>query len=340
MKKTFLMGILLCLATMGGFAQRSTDRLDRGLVAMKVADGVFLSWRISAEEYYDTEFNVYRDGTKINEAPIAVSNYTDKGAAGTARYTVCAVVGGKEQQPCEAVEPWSSSYKEIKLTHPGIKSRLCPNDATLADVDGDGELEILLKYDNIDEMEQSYPKQGPTIGGVATGEYSIFECLELDGTRLWWVNCGPNMGDFQNNEQNIMAYDWDGDGRAEAVMRAADGTVVHMADGTTFTVGDATKNVRAATGGGANWFVTTDGEYLLYMDGETGKPYQCIPYPLRRLEQGETDLNKAGGDGYGRRASKHCVGRPDRAGGIPQLLRGRCGRGRTRRDRLRVDGHR
>lgn len=320
MKKTFLMGILLCLATMGGFAQRSTDRLDRGLVAMKVADGVFLSWRISAEEYYDTEFNVYRDGTKLNEAPIAVSNYTDKGAAGTARYTVCAVVGGKEQQPCEAVEPWSSSYKEIKLTHPGIKSRLCPNDATLADVDGDGELEILLKYDNIDEMEQSYPKQGPTIGGVATGEYSIFECLELDGTRLWWVNCGPNMGDFQNNEQNIMAYDWDGDGRAEAVMRAADGTVVHMADGNTFTVGDATKNVRAATGGGANWFVTTDGEYLLYMDGATGKPYQCLPYPLRRLEPGETDLNKAWGDGYGHRASKHFVGAPYLDGRKPSIF--------------------
>ena len=187
-------------------------------------------------------------------------------------------------------------------------------------MDGDGELEILLKYDNIDEMEQSYPKYGPTIGGKATGEYSIFECLKQDGTRLWWVNCGPNMGDFQNNEQNIMAYDWDGDGRAEAVMRAADGTMVHMADGTTFTVGDATKNVRAATGGGANWFVTTDGEYLLYMDGLTGKPYQCIPYPLRRLEQGETDLNKAWGDGYGHRASKHFVGAPYLDGHKPSIF--------------------
>ena len=320
MKKTFIICALLCLTAMGSFAQRVTDKLDRGLIAMKVSDGIFISWRITAEEYYDTEFNVYRDGTKLNAEPLSISNFTDKAGTTASAYTVRAVIGGQEQAPCEAVEPWSSSYKEIQLTHPGIKSRLCPNDATCADVDGDGELEILLKFDNIDEMEQSYPKYGPTIGGKATGEYSIFECLKQDGTRLWWVNCGPNMGDFQNNEQNIMAYDWDGDGRAEAVMRAADGTVVHMADGTTFTVGDATKNVRAATGGGANWFVTTDGEYLLYMDGLTGKPYQCIPYPLRRLEQGETDLNKAWGDGYGHRCSKHFFGAPYLDGHKPSIF--------------------
>lgn len=312
--------MLFCFVCANGFAQRVTDKLNRGLIAMKVEGGIFLSWRIYGEEYYGTEFYVYRDGTKLNDKPIAVSNFTDKAGTTSARYTVRAIVNGQEQEACEAVAPWSSSYKEVRLTHPGIKSRLCPNDATCADVDGDGELEILIKYDNIDEMEQSYPKYGPTIGGVVTGEYSIFECLKLDGTRLWWVNCGPNMGDFQNNEQNIMAYDWDGDGRAEAVMRAADGTVVHMADGTTYTVGDATKNVRGDTGGGTSWFVTTDGEYLLYLDGLTGRPYQCISYPLRRLEPGETDLNRAWGDGYGHRCSKHFVGAPYLDGHKPSIF--------------------
>ena len=320
MKKTIFIYALLCLMSISSFAQRVTDKLDRGLIAMKVEGGVFLSWRLLGEEYYDTEFNIYRDGTKLNDSPLSISCFTDKEGTVSAHYTVSAVVSGQEQEPCKAVTPWNSSYKEIKLTHPGIKSRLCPNDATCADVDGDGELEILIKYDNIDEMEQSYPKYGPTIGGVVTGEYSIFECLKQDGTRLWWVNCGPNMGDFQNNEQNIMAYDWDGDGRAEAVMRAADGTVVHMADGTTYTVGDATKNVRGATGGGTSWFVTTDGEYLLYLDGLTGHPYQCIPYPLKRLEQGETDLNRAWGDGYGHRCSKHFVGAPYLDGHKPSIF--------------------
>ena len=188
-------------------------------------------------------------------------------------------------------------------------------------MDGDGELEILMKFDNLSEMEQSYPKNGPTINGKVTNEYSIFEVLKQDGTRLWWVNCGPNMGDFQNNEQNIVAYDWDGDGKAEAVMRAADGTVIHMANGETYTVGNSSVNVRGTTGGGVNWFVTTDGEYLVYMNGETGEPYQCIPYPLKRLEAGE-NIETAWNNRWdgGHRCSKHFFGAPYLDGRKPSIF--------------------
>ena len=305
---------LMGLMTFGTQAQRVTDKLDRGLVAMKVSGGVYLNWRIFGEEYYDVTYNVYRDGVKVNDAPLSVSNFTDKSGTTASTYTVAAVVHGQEQMQCKQVTPWSTSYKEIKLKHEGIKSTLVPNDACCADVDGDGELEILMKFDNLSEINASYPRGG------YQGEYSIFECLKLDGTRLWWVNCGPNMGDFQNNEQNIVGYDWDGDGCAEVVMRACDGTVIHMADGTTYTVGNASANVRAATGGGTNWFVTTDGEYLLYMDGKTGKPYQCLPYPLKRLESGETNFEAAWGDGYGHRASKHFFGAPYLDGRKPSIF--------------------
>ena len=296
--------------TVGVYAQRFTDKLDRGLVAMKVGNGVYLSWRVLGEEYYDVTYNVYRDGVKVNTTPLSVSNYTDKSGTVNSSYTIAPVVRGQEQAQSKQVKPWTTTYKEIQLAHEGIKSTLIPNDACCADVDGDGELEILMKFDNDSEASQSYPKNGPKIGGVDTKEYSIMECLKMDGTRLWWINCGPNMGDFQNNEQNIVAYDWDQDGKAEVVMRACDGTVIHKADGTTYTVGDASVNVRAATGGGTNWFVITTGEYLLYMNGETGEPYQCLPYPLKLLENGESDVNKAWGDGYGHRASKHFFGAP------------------------------
>ena len=314
---------ILCAAIMVAttvFAQRKTDKLDRGLIAMKVSNGIYLNWRILAEEYYDVTYNVYRDGVKITETPLSVSNYTDKSGTTGNTYTVTAVVRGTEQAPCTGVTPWANSYMDIKPTHEGIKSTLVPNDACCADVDGDGQLEILMKFDNLSEIEQSFPKAGPVIDGKSTGEYSIFECLKLDGTRLWWVNCGPNMGDFQNNEQNIVGYDWDGDGKAEVVMRAADGTVIHMADGTEYTVGNKSVNVRANTGGGANWFVITTGEYLVYMDGETGKPYQCLPYPLKLLESGETDVKAAWGDGYGHRASKHFFGAPFLDGRKPSIF--------------------
>ena len=266
------------------------------------------------EEYYDVKYNLYRDGTKIAEN-LDVSNFTDSSGSTTSKYTVSAVIRGKEQAQCNAVSPLTDSFLEIVPKHDkSITSTLTPNDACCADVDGDGQLEILLKYDNLSEIEASYPREG------YNGEYSIFECLKLDGTVLWWVNCGPNMGDFQNNEQNIVAYDWDLDGKAEAIMRAADGTTIHMADGTTYVIGDASKNYRAATGGGTNWFMHDGAEYLVYMNGETGKPYQVMEYPLKRLETGETDLAKAWGDGYGHRSSKHFFGAPYLDGRKPSIF--------------------
>lgn len=129
MKKTALLLLLLLLVTATTKAQRMTDQLDRGLIAMKVSGGVYLNWRILAEEYFDVKYNVYRDGTLLNAKPLSISNYTDKGGKTSNTYTVAAVIGGQVQTQCAAVKPWTDSYKEIKLTHEGIKSTLVPNDA-------------------------------------------------------------------------------------------------------------------------------------------------------------------------------------------------------------------
>ena len=352
MKRNLLLLVVALLTTMSVFSQRKTDKLDRGLIAMKVSNGVFLSWRILGEEYYDVSYNVYRDGTLITQTPLNVSNYTDKSGTLSSKYTVEPVWNGSAQSGLQtkqstvlslgaqstAVTPWANGYKEIKLTHEDIASTLVPNDACCADVDGDGELEILMKFDNLSEMQQSYPKNGPTVGGKVTHEYTIFEALKQNGERLWWVNCGPNMGDFQNNEQNIVAYDWDGDGMAEAIFRAADGTEIHAADGKTYVVGDKNKNWRGATGGGTNWFMHAGAEYLVYVNGKTGIPYQLtnnnfyMEYPLKRLENSENPnnleaggayddlVNRAWGDGYGHRSSKHFFGAPYLDGRKPSIF--------------------
>ena len=187
MKRILLTLAALMLMTVSMTAQRRTDQLDRGLIAMKTARGMYLNWRIQADEYYDVTYNVYRNGQLINDKPLSVSNYTDTGGTIDSKYTVAAVVNGVEKSKSKEAKNWSTSYTEIQLNHEGIKSTLVPNDATCADVDGDGELEIIMKFDNLSEMEQSYPKYGPKIDGVDTKEYTIFECFKLDGTRLWWI---------------------------------------------------------------------------------------------------------------------------------------------------------
>ena len=314
MRKLLMAALLVLMAHADVAAQRMTDKLDRGLIAIKTEGGIYCSWRVLAEEYYDVAYNIYRDGTKLNAEPLKVSCFTDASGTDGSKYTVSAVVRGKEQAQSKEAAVWAQSYLEITPDHGDLTSTYVPNDACMADVDGDGQLEILMKYDNQSEISASYPKGG------YNGEYSIAEVFKLDGTKLWWLDFGPNMGDFQNNEQNIVAYDWDQDGKAEAIMRAADGTTIHAADGKTYVIGDATKNYRAATGGGTNWFMHEGAEYLVYMNGETGVPYQVMDYPLKRLEDGETDLNTAWGDGYGHRSSKHFFGAPYLDGRKPSIF--------------------
>lgn len=331
MKKFFVTAALFMLASAGTYAQRFTDKLDRGLVAVQTTKGVYCSWRIQADEYYDVKYNLYRDGTRVNSEPLNVSNYTDTSGSASSKYTVKAVVNGVEQAASMAASVFTNNYKEIVIKHDkSLKATYIPNDACCADVDGDGEVEILMKFTNSEESDQLFPKNGPTINGVATKEYSLLECLKQDGTVLWWVNCGPNMGDFQNNEQNIVGYDWDMDGKAEVVMRLEEGSTVHMADGTTYTIGADGKNGSAWTNyrqpkaeGSVEWFTHYGKEFLWYCEGATGKPYQCIDFPLKRLEAGETDLKKAWGDGYGHRSSKYFFGAPYLDGKHPSIFLGR-----------------
>lgn len=330
-KKLLATSALALLVSMGANAQRFTDKLDRGLIAVQTTNGVYCSWRIQADEYYDVKYNLYRNGTKVNSEPLDVSNFTDKSGSSSNTYTVKAVVNGVEQAASKEATVFNTNYKEVKIQYPAaLKSTYIPNDACCADVDGDGELEILMKFTNQQEGEQLYPKNGPTIDGVETKEYSMLACLKQDGSILWWVNCGPNMGDFQNNEQNIVGYDWDMDGKAEVVMRLEEGSTVHMADGTTYTIGADGKNGTSwknyrqpKTEGSVEWFTHYGKEFLWYCEGATGKPYQCIDYPLKRLEAGETDLKAAWGDGYGHRSNKFFFGAPYLDGKHPSIFLGR-----------------
>ena len=312
MRKRILLMLFVTLLTIPTiFAQRAVDKIDRGLVAVKTSTGIFCSWRILGEEYYDVTYNIYRDGTKLNDKPLSVSNYTDKGGSTTSTYTVEAVVRGVAQKQCAAVTPKVNPWIEIKTDHGSLPGTFVPNDATAADLDGDGQLELIVKFDHANT-------------GDAT--YTIIEAYKLTGERLWWINCGRNMGDFQNNEINIAAYDWDLDGKAECVMRAADGTIIHTSDGQSITIGDASKNYRPAESG--QWFVHDGAEYLLYMEGATAKPYQIGPsehpnyidFPLLRLEAGESNLEKAWGDGYGHRSSKYFFGAPYFDGKKPSIF--------------------
>ena len=160
MKRIFILSALLLTMVLSAGAQRKMDQLDRGLVAIKTTDGVYCSWRIMGEEYYDVTYNLYRDGVKVAEN-LTVSNYADAAGSENSKYAVRAVVRGVEQEAGKEATVWTTNYMEITPPHhPSITSTLVPNDACCADVDGDGELEILMKFDNQEEISNLFPKEG------------------------------------------------------------------------------------------------------------------------------------------------------------------------------------
>lgn len=79
------------------------ERLNRGLVAVKTGNGIFLSWRLFLEEvsgYSDTgmtgtDFAVYRNGERIGTV-MESTNYLDARGTEKDRYAVAPIKDGRE----------------------------------------------------------------------------------------------------------------------------------------------------------------------------------------------------------------------------------------------------
>jgi len=316
MKKFLLLIVsaLMCMAP--ATAQRVMENLDRGLVAMKKGNGVYLSWRLLGQEWYDVNYNVYRDGTRLNAEPLATSNYYDASGTTSSSYTVRAVVRGVEQEDCKAVTPWKAQYMDIPMqsvkTAAGvdITGKYTLNDASAADLDGDGDYELIVKRQNTDFTK-------------ANTAYTLFQAYTLEGTLLWTINVGPNMINASHVETNCMAYDFNMDGKAEVVIRLTDGSI--LPDGT--TVGNATVNYRPISYSDGNTVYQTQGDEWLYvLEGETGAVIDNVKFD-------ETTNNLArrsaafwwgnNSKAYGHRANKFHFGAPYLDGRKPSIYVGR-----------------
>ena len=307
MKKTIQLRVtflLLIIGLISGnvFAQRPMDKLDRSVVAQKVTGGVYVNWRIPSDEWYNTSYKLYRDGSLIYTAgPSDASNFTDATGTTSSKYTVTSVHNGLESAPSKAAAVLTNGYIEIPLRD--IKSlgkmEYYPNDATAADLDGDGQYEIILKRMNRD-------------WSTTNTSYTYFEAYKLDGTFMWAIDVGPNI--TMDVEINIAAFDFDGDGKAEVFMRSSEGTV--FGDGTKIgdTDGDGVTNYRSSIGG--DGFMNAGPEFLSLIDGPTGKELDRVNFIAR-------GNSNDWGDGYGHRANKFFFGAPYLDGKHPSLFIGR-----------------
>lgn len=344
------------LATVSLHAERVMEKLDRGVVAVHQADGrVWVSWRLLASDPAKVAFNVYRitggaadreeigiygarqtadvGAVKVNAEPLAGPTwFIDErpNLARETRYEVRAVIDGQEG-PAEgnftiAAGAPPLPYLSIPLQTP---AGYTPNDASAADLDGDGRYEIVVHQTGVGrDNSQAGPTDAP-----------VFQAYTLEGKLLWTINLGKNVREGAHYTQ-FMVYDLDGDGRAEFACKTADGTI----DGTGKVIGDASavwvEGGAATVPTGDRTGSTTDAqgrmvarlegrilrgpEYLTVFDGLNGAALATAPYVPQRAPGNdnptEEQMKEIWGDGYANRMDRFLAGVAYLDGKLPSLV--------------------
>jgi rhamnogalacturonan endolyase len=296
MKIKLLLSLLWSLALSSNgqpnydFSKLKHENLNRGVVAIRDNGKVIVSWRTLASDKTAEAFDLYRNGIKLNQLPLTKSGtfFIDEQPLQTdATYEVRG--GGKNgSYLLKANSP--EGFIPVKLQKPadgqtpdGEAFSYSANDASVADVDGDGQYEIILKWDPSNAHDNAHDGYtGPT----------LFDCYRLDGTRLWRIDMGINIRSGAHYVPFI-AYDLDGDGKAEFIVKTSDGT----RDGLGQIIGDSLADYRHRAPENAQnptpereWSkynkqgrpktgrILTGAEYITVFNGLTGEVMDTKPY--------------------------------------------------------------
>jgi autotransporter-associated beta strand protein len=309
---------LLLLALSVEAAPSLMENLGRGTVAIRTSStDVFVSWRMLGTDPSDVSFNLYRStgggaAVKLNGSPLtAPTHFVDTTAdlAQTNAYSVASVIGGVEQPAGSvftvaanaAIKPYLSLPLQIPaggVNPVGEAYGYTANDCSVADLDGDGEYEMIVKWEPTNAKDNS---QSGHTGNVYLDGY------KLDGTRLWRIDLGRNIRAGAHYTQ-FMVYDFDGDGRAELVCKTApntqDGTGAFIAQPGKF-LGTPTAaidhNADYRNGGG---YVLTGPEFFTIFDGLTGGELVTTNYVVPRNNNPASGDVTAWGDDYGNRVDR------------------------------------
>ena len=331
---TLSLSLPLSAQTAYDYSRLQRERLNRGTVAVRTSsDSVLVSWRYLECDPIDVSFEILRDGELIGRrtqnASTTFMDYYPTSEEAT--YTVRPLyasghlpVGMEASDLALLTSSWTLpahaplGYLDIPLTPPagsasagtGGAVTYNANDAIMADLDGDGQLEIVLKWDPSDSRDNSQ-------SGITSP--TILEALRLDGTSLWRVNLGRNIRSGAHYTPFIVA-DLDGDGCAELLVRTSDGTI----DGTGAVLGDPkADHVRHPDTGeyqangnpgeqfrGPGWpnnmdrkarrggFIYKGPEWVTCFDGRTGKALSTVDYIPERGEL------RSWGDNYANRSDR------------------------------------
>lgn len=266
--------------TDGGLHTGAAKPLNRGLMAINLisskSTGNLVSWRIRENDPDDYSYKLY-SGTGIASQnkvlnggkPIkGRSNFRDTSGNTSTYYRLEVLDGnGNVVETMDGVKAWSNQTTNIPTITPtdtrGLNATYTPNDASFCDMDGDGEYEIILKWD---------PSNSKDAASNGTTSDTYFDCYKMDGTRLWRINQGPNIRSGAHTTPFI-AWDLNGDGYGEFIIKTAPGTIDGNGNYVVMGNDDPLQNCLSSRGK-----PDKGPEYLTVFDGMTGAEISTIKY--------------------------------------------------------------
>lgn len=271
-RKTLLFSLaaLLGLVSNEALAQRIQQPLGRGIVTSKNGSNVLISWRKLAQEPEDIQYNVYVNGNKLNTTPLTQSHYqttASKVPAGS-QVTVTLVDGTEESAHSNAhtVKNYDlrNMFMNIRFDASPLNAANYTTDYVWpADLDGDGEMDYVLNRKNL-----------------STGLDNYVEAYLSNGEHLWTVKLGPNELSCAGQDDMILAYDMDCDGKADVVMQTSDGTQFWDAEKKAFGLYVNGNTTGDTDGDGIINYETQNTKnaprYMTVVDGMTGKEKHSV----------------------------------------------------------------
>ena len=308
-----LLTVFAVLFTVVVQAQEQMERLSRGVVAIKNGNNTFVSWRVLGTDSEDVTFDLLRDG-KVVKSNLAVSNVSTTGGTDDSQYQVVVKENGEAIETSAAVTSWGDVYQHIRLDRPASQPgyHYFPYDGSVADLDGDGDYELVVRWEPSNFQDNSF--SGKT-GNVYLDAY------KLNGTKLWRIDLGPNIRAGAHYTQ-FLVYDFNGDGRAELICKTAQGSL----DGQGNYVNKAAYDTKISSANNSMKYANSSGrvlsgaEYLTVFEGTTGRAIHTVWYnPNRGCTTGEVkapsqaEMNRLWGDDYGNRCDRFlaCVAHLD-----------------------------
>lgn len=300
---------LLLSSTLAFLASTSTSMADpsRGLWACQTVknDNVFVSWRMRGTDApKSTTYKLYADGKLVKEFTDRTNTMLSKSYANSTFSVEVYDKNGEMIDSQEGVKCDGNFFHQVKLSRPqpyqmnNTSITYTPNDCSSFDMDGDGEQEIIVKWEPSNAGETA-KQTGP----------QILDCYKLNGQRLWRIDFGPNV--LAGCRFTFLCYDFDGDGYGELIAKTAQGS--KDATGNFLSKGvaqGANHNASSVNSAG----VITDGgkEWITCFDGRTGKELATVDYwPYFNIQRDWADPREGKSDGnqYGHRGNwmKACV---------------------------------